>query len=136
MKNFNACDDFFVLVVQSHIVAAAMKMLEMTSVSETPNSPLIPRAYAVWSQPEEQRRDILHTVSTKIVDSFLDLSYNSGENKQTDQLNLYTKRLLSLGCFYLEFSDAIKEGDGDRVLRCWRYMLPIFVSSRRSNYAL
>lgn len=60
--------------------------------------------------------------------------HNDPEN--TDKAYLYAKRLLSLGCFYLEYSDAIREGDGGRVLRCWRYLLPMFVSSRRKNYAL
>ena len=48
----------------------------------------------------------------------------------------YGKKMLSLGCFYLELSDAIKEGDGERVLRCWRYLLPIFKSSGRKNYSV
>ena len=48
----------------------------------------------------------------------------------------YGKRLLSTGCSYLEFSDAIKEGDGERVLRCWKYLLPLFKSSGRKNYAV
>ena len=33
--------------------------------------------------------------------------------------------------FYLYFRDAIKERDGKRVLRCWRYMF----STGRKNYA-
>ena len=40
------------------------------------------------------------------------------------------------GCFYIEYADAIREGDGDRVLRCWRYLLPIFKSSGRTNYSI
>lgn len=37
--------------------------------------------------------------------------------------------------FYLEYYDAIQHGDGERVLRCWRYLLPIFYNSRRTNYS-
>ena len=44
-------------------------------------------------------------------------------------------KLLRLGLFYQEFSDAIREGDGKRVLRCWKYMLPIFSASGSRNYA-
>jgi len=51
-------------------------------------------------------------------------------------VNIHARCLLTLGCTYLEFSDAIREGDGERVLRCWRYMLPMFVSSGRKNYAI
>ena len=35
-----------------------------------------------------------------------------------------------------EFCDAIREGDGERVLRCWRYLLPVFKSSGRKNYSI
>lgn len=34
------------------------------------------------------------------------------------------------------YSDAIKEGDGERVLRYWRYLLPVFKSSGRKNYSI
>ena len=35
-----------------------------------------------------------------------------------------------------EDCDAIREGDGERVLRCWRYLLPVFKSSGRKNEVL
>ncbi len=35
----------------------------------------------------------------------------------------------------MEFRDAIREGDGLRVLRCWRYLLPIFFGTGRTNYS-
>ena len=35
----------------------------------------------------------------------------------------------------MEFADAIREGDGRRVLRCWKYMVPIFSASGNTNYA-
>ena len=41
-----------------------------------------------------------------------------------------------MGCFYIEFADAIKESDGKRVHRCWKYLLPIFKSSGRKNYSI
>ena len=53
-----------------------------------------------------------------------------------DQVNTYAKNLLSLGLFYMEFVDSIKEGDGSRVLRCWKYLLPVFKSSQRKNYSI
>ena len=36
----------------------------------------------------------------------------------------YSVQLLRMCCLYMEFADAIREGDGGRVLRCWKYMLP------------
>ena len=36
----------------------------------------------------------------------------------------------------MELRDAIREGDGLRVLRCWKYLLPVFKSSNRHNYSV
>ena len=52
-----------------------------------------------------------------------------------DRVFQYSVQLLRLGLFYHEFADAIREGDGNRVLRCWKYMLPIFSASGSRNYA-
>ena len=46
------------------------------------------------------------------------------------------KRILSLGCFYLEYSDGIRESDGSQVLRYYRYLLPLLHNARRNNYAI
>ena len=56
--------------------------------------------------------------------------------KHADGVHEYTVNLLGMGCLYMEFADAIKEGDGDRVIRCWRYLLPVFKSSDRKNYSI
>ena len=34
MKDFNACDDFFMTVLTSHITAAAMKYMQIESLAE------------------------------------------------------------------------------------------------------
>ena len=36
LDNFNACDDFFILIVKCHILAAAMGILKMTTTNEIP----------------------------------------------------------------------------------------------------
>jgi len=35
----------------------------------------------------------------------------------------------------MEYSEAISRGEGGSVIRCWRYLLPVFRISRRKNYA-
>ena len=35
-----------------------------------------------------------------------------------------------------EFKDAIREGDGERVLRVWKFLLIIFKASNKSNYSI
>ncbi len=41
-----------------------------------------------------------------------------------------------MGSFYLVFSDAIREGDGLRILRYWKYLIPLFKSSNRKKYSI
>ena len=40
------------------------------------------------------------------------------------------------GLLLLEFRDAVHEGDGVRLLRCWRMLLLYFTFSGHTKYAL
>ena len=42
--------------------------------------------------------------------------------------------LLTLGLLWHGFHDAIKVGDGDRVLRYWKFMLVVFKATSHHNY--
>ena len=48
----------------------------------------------------------------------------------------YAKQVVSLGLLYMEYSDGIREGDGDRIIRCWRYMLLIFRATNKRKYSI
>ena len=43
---------------------------------------------------------------------------------------------MSLGLLLIEFNDAIREGDGNRICRCWQFFLPVFKATKRKNYAI
>jgi len=43
--------------------------------------------------------------------------------------HLYAAELLSLGLLWHAFHDAVREGDGERILRHWKFMLVIFKST-------
>lgn len=43
---------------------------------------------------------------------------------------------MSLGVFFLNYKDAIREGDGERLLVLWKYLLPLFKVSDRRNYSI
>ncbi len=46
-----------------------------------------------------------------------------------DGIYKYACGVLSLALFMFEFNDAIKEGDGERVYRVWKYLVLIFRES-------
>lgn len=136
-KSFNACDDFLKLhVTTCYILTASLQTLGMTALTDTPSHEAMPDPMNLWAKTKEDRKKILTTVCESIVDQYISFKFHEVDIPSNDQICKYSKRLLSLGCFYLNFTDAIKEGDGDRVLQCWRYLLPIFKSSGRKNYSI
>ncbi len=153
VKAFNACDDFLKLVVTCHILTASMEVLGMKSLGDTPSEVAMSNPQNVWMETKTHRKAVLQGVCDKIVDEFLVFQYNEAavqsqdetdttdemhdaNAKPTDLVKEYSKQVTSLGTFYLQYADAIQEGDGERVLRCWRYLLLIFKSSGRKNYSI
>ena len=69
----------------------------------------------------------------KVVDEFVD---PTAAKKDDDHLQAYAKKVLSLGLLLVEFEDGVREADGERIIRCWRYFLPRFRCSNRTNYSV
>ena len=125
IDSFNPCEDFFVVVIKAHIVAAAMKLLNMSSMGDVPSVNFAPQGDLTWTQTTEERKAIIEQITSAIVDSFVFLDYDDSSTNASstnDGVYSYATNLLTLGCFYLEFRDAIKEGDDVRVLRCYIYV--------------
>lgn len=132
-NNVNACEDFLELVISGHAIAAAMKVLDMTALGDTPSSPLV--SLIPWMYEEEERKSMLLDVASKVVDAHVDMAFDHSREKQPDCVYAYASEVLSLGLLYVEFHDAIKEGDGERVMRVWKYLLLLFRACHRTNYA-
>ena len=139
-KGVAACEEFFYLVVQAHILAAAMHTFDMKSLDDTPCEKYFPSGCT--QMDSLQRRRVLLDATKSVYTSFVDLDLvfsedvNSDRQQPLDTVNEYAKEVLSLGLLFLEYCDSIREGDGDRIFRCWRYFLPLFKSSGRKNYAI
>ena len=143
-KDFNAHDDFFNLVITSHILAAAMEILGMETLEDDPSECLFPPNIGTLSSTE--RKEVLQQVVSVIVNSYVDINpsvlkkpavaeSNVQDEREDDKVQVYAKELLTLGLIYREYSDAIREGDGQRVLRCWKFLMIIFKATQRKNYA-
>lgn len=136
LDSFDACEEFLILVVHCHIIVAAMTMLGMTSLGDTPKAEYAPKGNSTKTLSEPERRKVLNKITDDLLDGYINISYNNPHDNSRDKVQAYAKQVLSSGCFYLEFRDGIKEGDGQRICRCNRYMLPTFHSSGRKNYAI
>ena len=118
----NACEDFFetvVSVVEGIVIACALQLLGMSDVNDLPTHTIT--SHEAWMMDDIERRRILMYTATQIVEENADLSTNfspestSGHEISTD--NVYACEVLSLGLLYFEFRDAIKEVDGERIIR-------------------
>ena len=83
----------------------------------------------------EKNRDLRRNLWYNL-DKVVSFNLHEEEVIEQDKIYDYTTKLVSLGVLYMEFCDAIREGDGERVLRCWKFLLPIFKNAGRKNYSL
>lgn len=136
-KDFNACEDFLLLIISAHVIAAAMKILKMKSLDDKPaaNTAIGANPEDVWMLQEEERKKVLDAVCSEVVKQYVDFSFLHEALPGTDGVCSYGKKLLGLGLFFMEYRDAIREGDGSRDHRCWRYLLPMFFGTGRTNYS-
>ena len=135
-RSFDSCNDFFSDVTKAYVISAAMSVLHMDSIDDSPSASVVPLDVA--SLTKEERRGILYKICAEIVKKYVLFQFIKGEDHSVldSETHTYFTAILSLGMFYMEFVDAIKEGDGLRVHRCWKYLLPIFKSSQRTNYSV
>ena len=109
----------------------------MTTLSDTPSEDDV--SSNVWSSPKEERKKLIMMISKNVIVSAAKVTYNDTQGmtarEDGDMVYTHSTHLLSAGLLYLYFRDAIKEGDGERVLKSCRYLLPIFIASARKNYA-
>ena len=63
---------------------------------------------------------------------------DSIQERESDDVLNYQCNLLNHGLLYANFRDAISEGDGERIIRCWKFLLLHFYADGNSStkYAL
>ena len=112
-----AAEDFLQVVLQGHIVAAAETICTASS------------------------RDLsLDDLSKAIVEKFVKITLPSPSSPKTSNTNdkvfLYATEVMTLGLMWENFHDATREGDGERLVRIWKFLLLIFKAARRKNYSI
>ncbi|KAL5484392.1 hypothetical protein EMCRGX_G020883 [Ephydatia muelleri] len=61
-KQYDACHDFFVLVVEAYILVAAMTELKMDNLDGIPDKTFAPQENDTWMMPDEDRKQLLHSI--------------------------------------------------------------------------
>ena len=109
-KNMKATEDFFLLILHAHVITAA------NSLNQVPSNVI------------ELAKEIVKKFTTFTrIDDTEPKSYE-------DKVYLYATEVLSLSLVWHGFHDAVKEADGDRILRYWKFLLVIFKATNHYNY--
>ena len=109
-KNMNACEDFLTIILYSHVIGVA-EFLESSNHYEK-----------------------VEELAEAIVAQFIHFDPDATVSTQ-DKVYLYATEVLTLGLLWHIFVESIREGDGDRVLLCWKYFLLVFKAKNHTNYA-
>lgn len=129
----DAAIDLLEAVTKGHWLAYACKILNITSLDGKIELPK--------GTPSE-KLSFVHRISQKIVDSMtlVDSAFLSKPDSETvnteDKIYNYSRVLCHYGALMIEFRDACGEGDGERVVRCWRLFMPHFKSAGCTKYSL
>ena len=85
----------------------------------------------------KESKSILSTFCALLVHECVEIHISEASSLSTgDSIRGYALKAMSLGLLYTEFVDATREGDGSRIIRCWKYLFIIFRENGRTNYAL
>ena len=109
-----ASEDFLLVVLHAYIVAAARVC------------------------GADQITDCLQcskAIITKFVNVHLPSSQKEPTEASNDMMYNYTIDLLTFSLLWHGFHDSLKEGDGDRILLYWKFLLPVFQQEGHYNYA-
>ena len=179
-KCSGGCHEFFLMEVETRVVAATLKVLGLDSIDGEPNSTSMPASLVDSST--DTRKKFLKSLSLNVIDKYVShqeqmakIIADAKKEKQadveilpdgkfpcrfpsckktfahdgkrreahekthdlkkaeaittptqcSDDMFNYQLALLEYGMLYKNFCDAISEGDGGRLLRCWKYFLMI-----------
>ena len=123
--DMHACQDALLTVFKGHIMAAACRKLNIGGPEGDIKDIVINKSLLEDLTVKVARR------FTEIPEAFLSESVpDTG-----DQVHSYAHVLYHFAAIVYLFTDACKEGDGERVIRCWKLYMLHFHAERKTKYA-
>ena len=93
----------------------------------------------IYKASINQQREYITSIAKQVVHQCT-LIGNGFVNEKVadsgDHIYNYARVLCHYGSIVMEFRDGWAEGDGERVFRCWRLLLPHFIVAGRTKYSL
>lgn len=144
--NVRAVQDFYSLLVDAHIVAAAMTNFGMSALDGKPADVAAPKDARTATLCSFLEQTVGKLVDRYALNFMQTQGMSSDETSQVlqtaasgepdDRVLNYACQVIGFGLMAENFHDAWKEGDGQRLLRCWKFLLIHFREDGRTKYAL
>jgi len=110
-----ASEDFLRVVLYSYIVVAAKSCIRNASDDAEINC---------------------ITVADFVVQNYVRIGLPESSDAISDNsVYNYTLDLMGVGMMWLGFHDAIREGDEERIIRYWKFLMVVFRKDHHYNYA-
>lgn len=112
----NAVEDFLEVLVQGHILAAALKTTSLDSLED----------FDERKGKDTPIKQLAELVVQKFIAPFFFANEDHSSGISADHIRNYTCDFLVHALVWYSFRDAIREGDGPAVLQIWRILMVIF----------
>lgn len=133
-KELNVCLEALLTILEGHFTAAACQILKIKHPDEEPQSLSAVRGRCRI----DKKKAYITNVATEIVEKYT-INREAVLGKKVldrhDYVNNYARVFCHYGSLVYEFTDAWREGDGQRMIRCWSIFLLHFHASKRTKYA-
>lgn len=92
-------------------MTAALDTFKMSCMNDSPPEYVV--SHDTWLLPDSERKQILTLLIDNIILNYIDFFYNTPNSMdgRQDLVAVYGRELLSIGLFFLEYRDSIREGD-------------------------
>lgn len=140
-KDVNACVDLIYTAMKGHILACACEVLRVSGLDDQPSLP-VGLKQAEHSEKLAYISDVAEAVAEKC--TLIDAAFSTtatgvveqNSDRVCDGIFNYARLFCHFGALLMEFRDAWAEGDGERVLHCWKLLMPHFKVAGHTKYAL
>ena len=119
-------------MLQSYVVALVSHTSQQWTFSDDLEKPVHCVPAPVPSQQQQHRKRQLPSFLQKLGDK--PHASTDIKAKAPDGIFNYASAFLNDGLLVMELWNAIHEGDGDRIVRTWKFMLLYFWFGRHTNY--
>ena len=130
-KDLHACQSFLHTVLEATILA----VFASQHSSETFDIALDSIFPTGMPESPESKIRCLTSLASAIVDN-LHVDALSVPRIDCDDSANYTYKLLGMSLLALDLEDAVREGDGKRIILLWKFLLALFRQAGKTKYAL